>query len=289
MPHYIDTTLREGFQSGIELFRSNEDMISYASAALATGLPDRFEISRPRNPQGYIPAEVFWGLADQHGEAMQVYCGPVHSFVPETIEGLAETDCNWLSFTLVHSDDIALDGLRKMLEGLEEFSIRIGIECIANKDPNKAATIVRYLADIPQVKQVNLNDSNGILDPTSLEALILKLPKLEHTTYGFHFHDDLGFAAENLRVLHEAPPDNHYYCDVAFNGLGERAGITSMQSAADLTPRFRVGVANLAQFFTNSALRFAGCNSSGYGVQADSHYDENGQLRQEYVDIPSRQ
>lgn len=69
---FIDTTLREGFQSSLNLFQKPATPTAYASAALDCLNVSYLEIY---GPNIYYPTEEYESLVELLGQRLQLYCG----------------------------------------------------------------------------------------------------------------------------------------------------------------------------------------------------------------------
>jgi methanogen homocitrate synthase len=98
--------------------------------------------------------------------------------------------------------------------------------------PHATQTEIEFLLDISNeavrhgAKRVTLYDTNGSMDPFEVYELIKKLKEEIETPLFFHGHNDLGMATANSMAAVYAGADG---LDVTMNGLGDRAGNTSLE------------------------------------------------------------
>ena len=287
MLHYIDTTLREGFQSGLKLFNSNESAYEYVNFITSLNQVDRFEIYRPNQQNGYISNELFKKLAQDFGRKMQLYCGVAHLFKAESLDCINNTFCEWLSFTLVRTDDEDIEAFAKLLSKLKVYKVRVGIECSAKKTMTELNYIIRSLRLIPEVALICFSDSTGTMTTIEVDAIVSNIENYKDIGFGFHFHNDTNKAAANVVTLGSSQANQGFFCDFSFLGLGERNGILSLQDLVSLQLFEYPDHVNedlLESLFTEQALAFdpAGTTSK-YKHTAESHFDEDGNLRKEYT------
>jgi homocitrate synthase NifV len=98
--------------------------------------------------------------------------------------------------------------------------------------PHSTQTEVDLLLEIAAAavkngaKRVTLYDTNGSADPFEIYRLIGRLKKELGVPLCFHGHNDLGLATANALSAVQAGAD---VLDVTVNGLGDRAGNTSLE------------------------------------------------------------
>jgi D-citramalate synthase len=79
-----------------------------------------------------------------------------------------------------------------------------------------------------KIDRFTIADTVGIMTPDKIEEIFLRLAKKAKVPLGIHCHDDLGLATANTIC---AVRSGAAIIDVAVNGLGERAGNTSLEEA----------------------------------------------------------
>jgi homocitrate synthase NifV len=78
-------------------------------------------------------------------------------------------------------------------------------------------------------RRVTVYDTNGGADPLTVRRLIGKMKKRVDVELFFHGHNDLGMATANSLLAAQEGADG---LDVTVNGLGDRAGNTSLEQVA---------------------------------------------------------
>jgi 2-isopropylmalate synthase len=235
----FDTTLRDGEQSAGVLFRE-ADKVEIAERLLALGV-DVIEAGFPAaSPSEFAAVRRI----AENLKGVQV-CGlarAVEGDIVAACEALARAETSRVHVFINASDMHLAQQLKKSHDQVLE--IARGSVALARKhaaavefspmdatraDPEFLASLVRTAlaagADV-----INIPDTVGFTLPAQLAQLIRDLygrvPELREKTLSFHGQDDLGLATANAIT---AITEGARQVEVTINGIGERAGNTSLE------------------------------------------------------------
>lgn len=235
----FDTTLRDGEQSAGVLFRE-ADKVEIAERLLALGV-DVIEAGFPAaSPSEFAAVRR---IAESL-KGVQV-CGlarAVEADIVAACEALARAETSRVHVFINSSDMQLAQQLNKSREQVLEIaraSVALARKHAAavefspmdatRADPEFLASLVRTAlaagADV-----INIPDTVGYTLPAQLAQLIRELygrvPELREKTLSFHGQDDLGLATANAIT---AITEGARQVEVTINGIGERAGNTSLE------------------------------------------------------------
>ena len=285
---FIDTTLREGFQSAIPPFKKESSPTAYAHAALENL---SLEFAEIYGPEVYYPAEEYSSLVKTLGARLQLYCGVIDKFDADKKPHIKALDSPRLSFTVINKNAESINKLQQVLKTYPTATLRIGMECAGSADKSDLIRTMQQLDEIERVKNITLSDSNGTMTPDDVRELISELPALKQATLGFHLHNDKGLALANAITALEASSAAGYEnisLDYTFYGLGERYGLLSLQELAASGQHIVLGetqkeIRNISELFSEEASKFHVLPYMKDVVHvAASHFDAKGNLRPEY-------
>ena len=227
----FDTTLRDGEQTpGIAL--SVEDKIKIAKALDDMGV-DVIEAGFPVSSDGERdaiksimrtkPNARICGLArcSQKDIDAALDCGLdyVHLFI-------ATSDCH-LKYKLKMTREEVKAKAIDAISYSKAHGMTVEFSC-----EDATRTDLPFLKEMHEavqsvgVDKINVPDTVGVMSPPAMEYLIKELLKFTHVPLAIHCHDDFGLAVANsLSAVHAGASQVH----VAVNGLGERAGNTSLE------------------------------------------------------------
>lgn len=243
----FDTTLRDGEQSPGASLTSAEKLeiarqlarlgVDIIEAGFPAASPDDLEavariaqeVGNPTEAHPRVP--VIAGLArankadiDKCWEAVQHASHPrIHTF-------LATSDIH-LKYKLKMTREEVVERVREMVGYARSLceDVEFSPEDAGRSDPE-------YLCDVLEVAikagatTLNIPDTVGYTTPEEFGALIDGLIKntrgAEGVTWSVHCHDDLGMATANTLAGLRAGARQ---CEVTVNGIGERAGNTSLE------------------------------------------------------------
>jgi 2-isopropylmalate synthase len=235
----FDTTLRDGEQSAGVCF-SRRDKLEIAAALAAMGV-DVIEAGFP----GASPAELAAVRAVAQEVRGATICGLARA-VPGDVEAAVEA-LHGAAHPRIHvfvnaSDRQLAQQLHKTREAVLEMTriavrqARSGVAEVefspmdaTRADPAFLAELVRA-ALAAGASTLNLPDTVGFILPDGLRALIeglyARVPELHDAVLSFHGQDDLGLATANAITAVSAGARQ---LEVTVNGIGERAGNTSLE------------------------------------------------------------
>jgi 2-isopropylmalate synthase len=235
----FDTTLRDGEQSAGVLFRE-ADKIEIAERLLALGV-DVIEAGFP----AASPSE--FAAVRRIAESLRgvQVCGLARAVEADIIaacEALARAETSRVHVFINASDMQLAQQLNKSREQVLEIarssvalarkhaaSVEFSPMDATRADPEFLASLVRTAlaagADV-----INIPDTVGYTLPMQLAQLIrdlyARVPELRDKTLSFHGQDDLGLATANAIT---AVTEGARQVEVTINGIGERAGNTSLE------------------------------------------------------------
>ncbi len=241
----FDTTLRDGEQSpgatlnieeklGIarQLARLRVDIIE---AGFPIASPGDFEaVRRVALEVGTPTGPVIAGLARaQKADIDRAWQAVRHAAKPRIHTFLASSDIH-LQHKLKISRQECLQQVREMVTYARGLcaDVEFSPEDAARSDPDFLHEVVG-LAIQCGASTVNIPDTVGYTTPDEFGALIrdilLLVPGAQQTIISVHCHNDLGLATANtLAGIHAGARQ----AEVTVNGIGERAGNTSLEEVA---------------------------------------------------------
>jgi 2-isopropylmalate synthase len=235
----FDTTLRDGEQSAGVLFRE-ADKREIAERLCALGV-DVIELGFP----AASPAEFAAVRSIARDLRGVMACGlarAVEADVMAACEALAEAEAPRVHVFVNSSDMQLAQQLNKSRDQVLEIarnsvalarrhaaSVEFSAMDATRADPEFLASLVREAlsagADV-----INIPDTVGYIMPQQLAELIrslyIRVPELRARTLSFHGQDDLGLATANALT---AISEGARQVEVTVNGIGERAGNTSLE------------------------------------------------------------
>lgn len=106
--------------------------------------------------------------------------------------------------------------------------VSVGLEDISRADGNEALDLA-FAAVGAGAGRVRLSDTVGLLTPSATATLVLRFVEELPVPVALHAHNDLGMATANAVTALECGAS---FVDVSVLGLGERAGIASLEQVA---------------------------------------------------------
>jgi 2-isopropylmalate synthase len=235
----FDTTLRDGEQSAGVLFRE-ADKVEIAERLVALGV-DVIEAGFP----AASPSE--FAAVRRIGESLRgvQVCGlarAVEADIMAACEALSRAETGRVHVFINASDMQLAQQLKKSREQVLEIarssvalarkhaaSVEFSPMDATRSDPEFLASLVRT-ALAAGADTINIPDTVGFTLPMQLAKLIrdlyARVPELRDKTLSFHGQDDLGLATANAIT---AISEGARQVEVTINGIGERAGNTSLE------------------------------------------------------------
>ena len=238
----FDTTLRDGEQSpGASLTRDEKMTLAHEIAALGVdvieaGFPaaspdDAAAVAQVAREVGRGDGPVVCGLARAHrGDIQTAFESVRHASKPRIHTFLATSDLH-LEHKLGMSRAQVIDKVGEMVAfaGSLCADVEFSPEDAGRSDPE---FLIQVLTVAIQAGATTLNipDTVGYMLPHEYGALFERLirdtPGSDGVIWSAHCHDDLGLATANtLAALHAGARQ----AEVTVNGIGERAGNTSLE------------------------------------------------------------
>lgn len=129
-------------------------------------------------------------------------------------------------------DRLALLGhVARMLDLARELGVgylSLGLEDISRADQDFALSVARLARD-KGAARIRLADTVGVLSPTETAAMVPTFRKAVDLPLALHLHNDFGMATANAVEGLRAGAD---FLDASALGLGERAGLASLEQLA---------------------------------------------------------
>jgi 2-isopropylmalate synthase len=240
----FDTTLRDGEQSpGISLNRQEKLEIAHQLARLGVDVVEAgFPITSPGDFESVqaiareVEGPVICGLArTSHQDIEAAWSAVQDSERPRIHTFLATSDVHIEHKLQTTREDVkgqvraAVAQARELCEDVE-FSPEDG----SRSDVEFMAEVIQIALD-EGASTINVPDTVGYALPNEyaamFEELYRLLPDLRDVTVSVHCHDDLGIAVANSLAGLEA---GCRQVECAINGIGERAGNTSLEEVVML-------------------------------------------------------
>src|SRR5262245_1008147 len=132
-------------------------------------------------------------------------------------------------------DGISKDEIRKIIDGAVPYAVERAREVAfgwskATRTNLETVKQMYALAAQAGASHLHVYDSRGSVFPTTVKYFIQELKKeVGEASISIHCHNDFGLATANTLAAVEGGAD---WCEVAINGLGDRAGNASLEEVA---------------------------------------------------------
>jgi 2-isopropylmalate synthase len=230
MVELIDTTLREGEQTPGVTFSINEKLI-------IADLLDDFGIDIIEAGHPIVSKDVFKSIklitSQNYKSNILAHCRAKK----EDIDAAISCDVDWIGIFFCVSKQrleqhfkIDLESaINQIVESIQYakdhgLKVRYTPEDTTRTD-YKSLLKVSEAAINAGADRISIADTVGAMIPVKMYNLVKKLKSDLNVDFNVHCHNDLGLATANSLAAYEAGAK---LIDVTVNGLGERAGITSL-------------------------------------------------------------
>ena len=238
----FDTTLRDGEQSPGASLTSSEKLeiarqlarlgVDVIEAGFPAASPDDLEaVRRIANEIGTADGPTVAGLARAHPRDIDAAWEAVQSAAKPRIHTFIATSDLHLEHKLRMTRSAVIDRTREMVAYAKAYceDVEFSPEDAGRSDP---AFLVEVLGHAIEAGATTLNipDTVGYTSPEEFFELIRRLreetPGTDGVVWSVHCHDDLGLATANSLAGIRAGARQ---VEVTVNGIGERAGNTSLE------------------------------------------------------------
>jgi len=225
-----DSTLREGLDvPGVNF--SLEQKLKIAKMLDQAGVPE-MEVVAPGN----VCKDLEFVKSVREERLKIKTSGLIYAHHPQSHEEIEEASKSLNRFDLlmpVSTKRKPHDKSLKVTHLLEILSFSLGqLPETGVGFPNSTQTEIDFLMEISEksvergAKRVTIYDTNGKSDPFEIYQLVKQLKDNLDIPLFFHGHNDLGMATANSLAAIDAGAEG---LDVTVNGLGDRAGNTSLE------------------------------------------------------------
>ena len=230
-----DTTLREGEQFHTACFNT-DDKIRIAELLCSFGIP-YIELSSPAVSLGTqrdiitlkkrrLPAKIATHIRC-HNEDIRKACDcgvdSIHIYY-KLPHGILSKD---LRSSIKKVTDEISEKISIARQNLPTAEIRFSIEDIFRFDIDAALLIYKALEATGLITRFCVSDTSGTALPDQIKTIFNIFKMAVNTPLGFHGHNDIGLAAANTLC---ALQNGARFIDVSVLGIGERTGITPLES-----------------------------------------------------------
>ena len=232
--HIIDTTLRDGEQAPGVVFSLHEKL-QIAQLLDKVGVPEveigmpaisarEIEETKALCTSGFKFKSLGWcrAIKQDIDAARKAKCQYVHISFPVSDHHLA---------MMGKSHSWVFNSIKEIVSYAKDYFelVSIGAQDASRANETFLKEFIAY-ASIHEVSRVRIADTVGIMNPFSVSQMMSELNKLfPDITLEFHGHNDLGMATANALA---AATSGAKAVSVTVNGLGERAGNTSLEELA---------------------------------------------------------
>jgi len=287
----FDTTLRDGEQTPRVNLNAKEKLriakqleslgVDIIEAGFAVASPGDFEAVKMIAEN--VEKSTVTSLSRAVKKDIEVAAEAVKNAKKPRIHTFIATSPIHREYKLKMTKEHILDRVKEMVSYAKSF-----IDDIEFSSEDATRTEKEFLVEVYETAikagatTLNVPDTVGYRTPNEMFELITYLKKnvkgIENVDISVHCHDDLGLSVANSVAAIQAGATQ---IECTINGLGERAGNTSLEEATDMFNKSHIAVLESAEKFTNEELFSkgvykwtAGSTLGSYFVSAtSSHYD----------------
>lgn len=238
----MDTTLRDGEQSvgasmnvaeklrvALQLEKLGVDIMEVGFPAASPG-----EFEAVSRVAGKIKNCQVMGLARANKNDIDAAWGSLQHAVHPRLHTFISTSDIHMRYKLKMAPEAVLQAAVEAIRYGKKFfkHVQIGLEDASRSDRDFLCKVFEAVIEAG-VDCVNFADTVGFMLPGEFEELLTYVtshtPNMHKTVLGVHCHDDLGLATSNTLAGIKA---GARHVEVTINGIGERAGNTSLEEIA---------------------------------------------------------
>ncbi|ACZ41112.1 pyruvate carboxyltransferase [Thermobaculum terrenum ATCC BAA-798] len=235
----FDTTLRDGEQSpGVNLSAHEKVLIAEQLVRLGVDIIEAgFPISSPgdleavRQVANTVKGVVVAALARANKADIDAAWEAVKGAEQPMIHTFISTSDLHIHYKLRKTRDEVLEAAEQAVRYAKQFTeeVEFSAEDASRTDPDYLCKVYEVAINAGATV-INVPDTVGYAEPNEFSALIRTLyervPNIHKAVVSVHCHDDLGLATANtLAAIREGVGQ----VEVTINGIGERAGNTSLE------------------------------------------------------------
>ncbi len=235
----FDTTLRDGEQSpGVNLSAHEKVLIAEQLVRLGVDIIEAgFPISSPgdleavRQVANTVKGVVVAALARANKADIDAAWEAVKGAEQPMIHTFISTSDLHIHYKLRKTREEVLEAAEQAVRYAKQFTeeVEFSAEDASRTDPDYLCQVYKVAIDAGATV-INVPDTVGYAEPNEFSALIRTLyervPNIHKAVVSVHCHDDLGLATANtLAAVREGVGQ----VEVTINGIGERAGNTSLE------------------------------------------------------------
>lgn len=238
----MDTTLRDGEQSvgasmnvaeklrvAVQLEKLGVDIMEVGFPAASPG-----EFEAVSRVAGRITRSQVMGLARANKGDIDAAWGALrHAASPRLHTFISTSDIHMRYKLKMAPDDVLKTAVDAIRYGKQFFDqVQIGLEDASRSNRDFLCKVFEAVIEAG-ADCVNFADTVGFMLPEEFEDLLKyvtsRTPNMHKAVLGVHCHDDLGLATSNTLAGIRA---GARHVEVTINGIGERAGNTSLEEIA---------------------------------------------------------
>jgi (R)-citramalate synthase len=231
---FLDTTLRDGEQTpGVSLSTEQKVRIAKALDNLGVDVIEAGSACTSEGEREAIAAIVKEGLDAEIASFARILKQDIDQALScgvGTVFLVAPTSDLHIEWKLKSTREAVLAKVTEHTEYCKEHGVKVDLCC---EDGSRTETeyLLQVLKAAEEAKadRFTVADTVGILTPDRTEAMFAAVAGKARIPVGVHCHDDFGMGTANTLTAVKA---GARVVDVTINGLGERAGNTSLEEVA---------------------------------------------------------